>query len=73
MQGVEGIFALGVSRIAFDGTASGQFTFSADSLGSLGIYIVVGLCELFGESSFAGLALVSFTEFKSNLAGFAAV
>ena len=73
LQGIEGIFALGVCRITFDGPASSQFTFSADSLGTLGIDILIGLCEFFGESSFAGLALVSFAEFKSNLAGFAAV
>jgi hypothetical protein len=48
LEGIEGIFALGIGRIAFDGAASGQFTFSANTLGALGIDIVVGLCEFFG-------------------------
>jgi hypothetical protein len=73
LQGIEGIFALGVCRITFDGPASSQFTFSADSLGALGIDILIGLCEFFGESAFAGLALMPFTEFEANLSRFAAV
>jgi hypothetical protein len=59
---LDGIWMLWGYHIGFDSSAASQIALTGDALGVLGIDFVFGIGELFGQSAFATLTLVSFSK-----------